>query len=877
MDKELEGYLNTTYDTLKKADKSDAEIEAATRELYEKYTASKAATKTIVENKYEQMPGMPKLDAKGQQAKDAYNAFSGMEKQNLDDSMVVDGGKWLTKQLWQATGLADVAASATRTAQLGVDLAKQAVGLPSMTAQESTDLLAKPVDFGWLGEKEALKNPLDAMGAGAKIYASFLTPIGAEGALATAAATKAVPWIAKSPFWANSAGKFLAETAPMAGGFATGETVQSLGKGKDVGESLSDGAWSYIQNLAGFGLLKGGGQILKYLAEPLVKSEFTKYLSGKFAALADDTFNTFKSASEKAKSDMTRIESTVEVLARDIPTELEAKAAQQAFNDLKKQAVADVTANMKAPDVEEQMWYSVSTAVKNKTREIYDAISNQYKDVYTPNIKIEPVSPAKGMIMSSISKNTEKFIEPRMKVMAKTPEDAVKFASGNVGELANEIMNLFKKGEFSLKTVDDLWRKYGGVLPDKVENQAIRNILSDVTSAARSRLANSTIPEEKALVPLWEKASLAHKNVSAQVDSNFYDILTTTGNPKAFVDKIFNKKPTAEFDSILRTLDGMKTDPDMKNAMSQMIYNSILERAMSYSDDAVKNGKALTSFIDNWANTDLMNPTDMQQLRALGEMMQSTYDDFAQAVTRYGGIESVAPAKQAASDLMTLEARKTTAEAYQKALDKGLFKELKDGSINAKEALKTLEKANTDGQYDDLIKQLPEIEKATKEFVQVQKAYDNGLIKTLDDGKFDASGLGKLLDTLNTEGQYDDVIKQIAKSGQLQTSDLTNIIKGVMEMGGGGIAFGSHPFIAFSLLSTGVRGISKEFSKKGAMITSEQMDMVVKELLAKGDLQGFNKLIVSKIADKNPYIANQFAKLLGININEVFNSEENRI
>lgn len=588
--------------------------------------------------------------------------------------------KGLTQSVWKESGLAKMAASGIKLVQ----------GISNLDAsdEEWNKIMNEPVHFGeWLGDEKQMDSVLDAVGTGLKV-GSMVAPLG-EGKTIAGGVLK------NSSFWQKSLPKFIANTAPFTVPMALGEGVQSLDKGKTAGQALGDTGISYLENIGGFGLIKGGAGLLKWGAKPLMESSFVKYASNKLGELADYTSEMIKKGASQE----------------------ELKIAQNAYNKLHGDTIKEVGQILKSPDVEESTWLNVSRGVGNTIRKGYDAVSNLFKDkVYLPEIKIPVESSAKESIFKSIITNAQKG-EGGEAVGDSLAKGYVNMG-GKLGGLINDIAVQFKKGDFSLKSIDELWKHWGVGSADKVENQAMKNILMDVTSAGKQFLESTGDARHANILQDWDKASLAWRNVSQNLNGKFSGLLQTVANPREFVDKIFTTNPSKVAENIRQILTDVNLDPNLKQSMSQMLYNSVLEKAQNFSVDAATNGKALGKFLDNWSQHGILSPEHILKLRSYSDLLTGSFDDFARGVAELDGVpfksveELSSQAKNIAQETMRVK-------QFQKieGMLKGepLISKTEDGSLDMKNFLNVARKLQSEGEegLDDVIKGVEQYEALT--------------------------------------------------------------------------------------------------------------------------------------------------------------------
>lgn len=707
--------------------------------------------------------------------------------------------KNLTQSLWQDSGIGRISASVSELGAESIAAGAQVLGYKDFANRLQSEIdrsMSEGVDMGsWLGKTKPLdtNNPLDAIAQGAKA-SSFFVPAGEVAGMGKVFGSKIlgkmIPWFANM--------------APFAVPLAVGEGIEDLSKGKGVVNAGEDVAKSLLETYGTLGLFKGGGGLIKWASTPLLKSSIVREIAGRTTQLADKMYSVLQDARGATQRDLNTLQNEFSQIHRDAS-----------------KAVGDSLVDKSAPTM---TWEIMKRKVGDMLKKGYDAAADQFSDVYNPNIFLpKEMTPE---ISKEIKNALIKFDVPA--------EEAAKFfdskgaggapVQGILGNLISDIKAVMfrNKGQIPFNEINALWRDYGVGSPKPAENQAIKNILMSLNKDARGFLSSK--PEYKPLVDRWNQANELWSNLSTGLNGKFNNLMKVSANPKAFVDSIFTKNPKDLAENLRLLIDGLGKDmagldPETRKFLSQSIRNNVIDTAINYSRNPAQGGEKLKQFLDLWEPKGILHPEDVTALDHLADFMTGTYEDFANGIKEATGMAD-ATAQLAGKGKQVVE------------------KEAKADLV--KSALKSIE--------------------------------GKPLYTKTDKGTYDFSNFGKVMEKLNTDGQFDDVIKNLEKYGDLSNVSGGKISGLVRTVVGASVAMAGHPVFGGGYA---LRGLGDIIGKTQGKIVQADVEKFLTEAVKRGDTSAFQKAIYELVSggmDKAGGVMNraasysfdQFLKAAGI-------------
>lgn len=675
----------------------------------------------------------------------------------------------LTRSLWSGSGLAKFSASAIDLGARGVkDVAeftghKDAAEALNSAIQNSE---MNGFDMGSYGGKSTPINSfMDGVGAAAKLGSFFVTApeslgakagaIGAESPILSGFLSKALPWLVKSSPFAALQG--------LSAGVDSGE------KGSTVGGATKDAAINYGMNLGVLGLFEGAGNLIKWAGGKMIASDAVKMMGQKMTQFGDIFQKTLEEGANP----------------RDM------KALEQGYGLIHSDAVDAVGEAIKQPQTDGSLWQKIGGKVNSVVNTAFSSINDAYKGIYRPDVVVG--REAMNATDKAVSDAAETF-RPGAGATAKVG-GFVQTGSQHLDLMLGDIYGMMKKGGISLQDIGELWRNYGLGASNPIENKQMQNILHAVTSDAKGYLGRSASPEEKALLEQWNKVSAQWKDLSQNLNGKFSKLLQASANPRNFVDSILTKSPTKTgiAQNIEKILSGL--DKESKDALSQSIFNNVIDSVKSLSRDPATGGKALENFLNNWEPTGLLQPNHVAMLDSYAKMMQSNFEGFSNNMRSALGMSTSQGMEQAATEAQDAVEKATAKQAlYSKALE----------SLKGKQVYT----ANSDG-------------------------------------TFDFSGLKKVLEKTNEGGANDAAIAKLNKLGDLtnmEGSALKGLFKGVF---GTGLVGTGHPFIGASYLRS---ALSDLVGKPAERITSDDLVSVMDDMVSSGETSKAQKFLLHMVS-----------------------------
>jgi len=693
--------------------------------------------------------------------------------------------KNLTQELWKGSGVGNIVASGSKLEAQTLALGAELFGHKDFAnnLQASIDRTASEgVDMGsWLGKVRPLdeNSPLDAVAQGAKA-ASFFTPVG-EAKFGAMFGSK---FLGKAAQWMTNLAPF---TVPM----AVGTGLENLNKGESVAGAGLDTIKSLGEQYLTLGLFKGGGSLMKWASAPLMKSAVVRDIAGRTTQLADKMYSLFQDARGASQRDLNTLMNEFTSIHKDAS-----------------RAVGESLIDKSAP---EMTWEIMKRKVGDLVKKGYDASSDQFSDVYNPNIFIPKES--MPQITKEVTNALTKF---------DVPEDvAQNFLSGkgmgNVpvqGILGNFLSDLktvmFKNdGKIPFDQINSLWRDYSVGSPKPAENQAIKNILMSLNKDARSFLNSDS--KYAGLAERWDKAGELWSNLSNGLNGKFNNLMKVAANPKSFVDSIFTKNPKDLAEELRLLTEGLGgelqgLDDQTRRFLSHSIRNNVIETALNYSRNPAQGGDKLKTFLDLWEPKGILHPEDVTALDKLSDFMTGTYEDFANGVKEATGL----------GETMT--------------------------NLRAK------------GQG---------VSGATSKVEHINSAFkileNKPLYIKMENGTYDFSNFSKFIEKLNTHGEFDDAVKEISRYGDLSAIPANKIPGVIRTIVGASMAVAGHPIFGGGYA---LRGIGDLIGKAEEKVTRGEVEKFITNSVKSGDLKGAQKIlfqIVSGNLDKAGSVLNRGA------------------
>lgn len=555
--------------------------------------------------------------------------------------------------------------------------------------KEKQMLFDQTYDMGWFGKVKSIQNPWDAMGVGAQA-GSWFTPVGETAKLADGAALQ----LAKTPFWSKAV-KFMKEALPFAASQGVGVGMEKLGEGKGAGEAAMDATTNIIGNLGGYGLFKGGMNILKFAGSRILQSDIAKEANKYVLDLANKAFH----LDPKFGNNMSP-ESAQKMMG----------ALNQQYEKAHSQAVNAVGDALKLPTT----WNDVYQGLQRKVSEFFtglvDAKTAKYGKVMNDEntiYNLQPVHDALdrarkwlGGVNTDMAGMTS---QEKMKMLQNAGTTGIGNGESALEAYMQKVQSLIgtadKTTPISTKTLDQLYMAGGHA--QGAENKYIQDISTSLFQAAREDLMKQGKGD---LVKLWDEAHSDWQNVNGMMGTRIASSLKNVGDSKAFVERIFGSKPSAYSEKMLQGLP-----EDMKSQLSDLVFNHVVDQAQKD-----KNGGAgLQKFLDNWSGKGLLTPQHEAMLQEFSHLVNSTYNEFSDGMMQMMG-KGAEGADKAAQKAFETQGDAAAAEKVAKAVgDKPLYKLNEDGTYDFSRLSSVVEKLNTEGQYDDVVKSLSAIKDIT--------------------------------------------------------------------------------------------------------------------------------------------------------------------
>ena len=700
------------------------------------------------------------------------NAFTGFMNGMLDATTLPRWGAQAQKLELQTKDLFGGQLTDTEREELATNMFNE-----KGVGGEDRKIAAFGSDADNQGKPMGFKSVLDSAGVGLSA-SSFLVPVGGEAKGAFA--------LAKSAGWF---GKLLKDTAPFAVTQALGQGAQDLGQGKGAPQALTDTAVNYITAVGGFGLLRGAGALIKATAGSLMKSDIVKSAN---QALIDFVGKTLSLDGRFAQGGA--------ISAKD--ANLQTQYLTKQYNAVHNDAIDAIANTIKTPTDSTAIYKTVVDKVNNVFDNLFQAKDAKYGQVFSkdmiPNTK--PEVGAYSQIFDAIDRTGAQLAEGAP-VTSKTGE---MFFNGKANSPAMDYLYSIQDAlgprsnpsPVSMFKLNQLYTS-APVSSNSVENKAIKDMMTSLYRGAKDELAGSTDPRASETMKAWNEAHDQWSNLREMMATKFRDTMRNVSDVGSAVENFMNSEPDVPTVNAINQLD-----PATKESMSEVMFNKALDltRQPPFASDYNAGGKALTKMLDNWSGTGLISPQHESILRSYADAMQGTYDDMAnylKNLTENPTMEAGTLEKQTAAQ--GAEGKLSSAQGAQARLDTGSAIEKQLGG-------KPLFKMNEDGSYD-------------------------------------FTNLSKVIDKVNTNGQYDELVKQLEmvdKLGEHSSKTLVGVTKAAI----GASLFHAHPFVSLGILRSSASDI---FGKTADKVTSTDMAKFISKQMGAGKFseQQYNQFLTS--------------------------------
>lgn len=691
------------------------------------------------------------------------------------------------QSLVDSSGLPRFGASIKQAGLMTKDISHDIFGTAELTPEQKDEItsgnIIVPGANGTTRKVKAFQNPIDAMGVGLSA-SSFITPVGEAGAGFTLA--KQSPWIFR----------LLKETAPFAVTQALGQGAQDVGEGKSAPQALTDTALNYVTSVASFGLLKGFGGALKATAGALLKSDIVKAAN---KSLLDFVGKTLSLDGRFAQG--------TNITAKDAA--LQTSSLTKQFEVAHKEAIDAFAKTAQTPTNFGDVYKGVIAKVNNVFDSLFKAKDAKYGEVFTKDMfpNTAPKQGAYGEIFDALDRSKKVLglndVSPEavkgMPVreigrMAYENQQLMDSPAGRyISDIEDKIGTREKPNAVSMHDLNQLYTS-APVSPNVVHDKAIADMMTSMYRGAGQELQRSTDPRAKAVLSAWDEAHTKWSDLRNMMNTKFANTFKNIGDAQAFVEKIMSTKPGAYTQKIIDALD-----PETRAQISDIIYNKVLQVSRSMSADYNKGGAAVEKMLDTWSPTGLITPQHESVLRSYASAMQGTYEDLASYLKN-----------------LTTE----TPEAAKTAIEAGSALEKAKGAQGAVKTATTIE---------DTMNERP-------------------LFKKNEDGSYDFSNLSKVVDKINTDGRYDGLVKQLEmldKSKEGGSGKVLAVTKGVM----GASLFHTHPFVALGLMRSSIADL---FGKSAEKITTDDLSKYISEQVGSGKMseEQFNGFLMNVLTGK---------------------------
>lgn len=685
------------------------------------------------------------------------------------------------KSALMSTGAPQIAATVKQGYLDVKDISHQLFNTPGLTDEQQQELATEKYNLGGgvLGNDkvQSLQNPWQSAGTGASM-ASFMVP--------ELKAEKGLSW----------AWNLLKTSAPFAITQTIGGISNDIGEGKKEAAVLTDAAVNYIGSVAGMGIFKGLGAGLKSMASHLMNSEVVK--SANMAVL--DFMNRSLSLDGRFAADGN-------VSPKDAA--LQTKALTQQYQAVHKQAMDAFSDAVQTPTTWGDAWRGIQSKVSDYFDGMVKAKDAKYSSVFTDTMIPNP-SPSKGSYapaFDALERAKAVTGEGAIPESGKMTPEEFNRAQGAIGKqdspLAQYVSLVQSKlgspdapNALSMKDFDQLFTS-APLEADPRMNKAITDVQTSLYDAAKEELSKSNDPDAKETLQAWGEARSMWQNTRAVASNKFFGSIRGIGDGKEIVEKMITSR-TGPSITTQKVIDGM--DSDTRQAFSDIIYNSLLQRTRTMSTDYGANGRSLDAMLDRWVPTGIISPDHEMVLRSYAQAMQGTYDDAAQMIRNLVSTPGESPAGSAAET---------------KAADS--------------------------------MTQAQSAQEKSQAAAGIEKAMGGRPLYTVNpDGTYDMSNLQSMLDKVNKGGENGELSSLQQYLSQIHDIESTSgsKIAGGMKLFFGATLFHQHPFVALGLISS---GLDKFIGKDAEKATNTDLANLTSDLMNTGrlDPKGFTRLASS--------------------------------
>jgi len=574
-------------------------------------------------------------------------------------------------------------------------------------------LLNEGVDFGWFGSNvkplgadafnkyksgeydkgEAItRMALDAAGNLAEIYSYGLAPI--EG-------------LGKRGIW-----KTIKAATPMASALGTGKALQSFGEGQNVKESAIQGGVSFGSAVLGYGLLKGGANIIGTYGARALQQPAIIAVGKQLDNFAGKVWSTLPEAfTETAENLVSKgVQGTSGILKF-----LTAERSWRTFKTLESEYNANLENTVRTwidktlPEISENdrlsLYNAMQSAVKKQVGMKFDA-----KDLLYEQIKPVPLGSLDNF-QNELNTTVEGLSSKLITGLKSGSQNNFTNAFGYL----TEIQGVLGKGKATVGDILNLWdrSKIYMLKASNEEASIIRETGMNLFKAGKEFLSINN-PEALNTWNLAYQKWLESTNLS---ESPVIKIFNKYGNIDSMIPNLLGEKMTLGEQEIFTS--AINSNPEMKRTFTDLVMNSLMRNVRGMTPE--EGSKFIDSFLSTWKNkTDagniLLTNDAVNYLSDMSEMMKGKFEDFIFGIRDSKGIGQ--------KTFMDLESLKNQMNISQ-TINEGGLEKVSDNFI------KNLDNPNT----VKLIESYSPEEKKVLGMSLFSKVYDDSMVIMESDGK----------------------------------------------------------------------------------------------------------------------------------------------